>query len=89
MRRFRPNVVVEGTGEDDWVGRQLRVGDAVVEVSKQIDRCVMTTREQPGGIERDIDVLRTINRERANNLGIGTLVVTPGAVRVGDQVEPL
>jgi uncharacterized protein YcbX len=89
MRRFRPNVVIDGTGEDDWVGATLRLGDATVAVSKQIDRCVMTTRPQPGGIDRDIDVLRTINRERANNLGIGTLVVTPGQVRVGDTVEPL
>jgi len=89
MRRFRPNVVIDGTGEDAWVGETLRLGDAVVTVSKQIDRCVMTTRAQPGGIERDIDVLRTITRERANNLGIATLVQTPGAVRVGDVVEPI
>ncbi|MGZ4712187.1 MAG: MOSC domain-containing protein [Acidimicrobiia bacterium] len=88
MRRFRPNVVIAGAGEDDWVGSTLRLGDAVVDVSKQIDRCVMTTRAQPGGIERDVDVLRTINRERANNLGIATLVRTPGIVRVGDVVEP-
>jgi hypothetical protein len=89
MRRFRPNVVIEGTGEDGWVGATLRLGGAVVTVSKQIDRCVMTTRPQPGGIERDLDVLRTINRERANNLGIATLVQTPGVVRVGDTVEPI
>ena len=86
MRRFRPNVVIDGTGEDEWVGRQLQLGDAVVDVVKQFDRCVMTTRRQPGGVERDIDVLRTINRERANNLGVGALVVTPGAVRVGDAI---
>lgn len=89
VRRFRPNVVIVGTGEDDWVGRTLRLGDAVVDVTKQIDRCVMTTRAQPGGVERDVDVLRTIIRERANNLGIGSLVLTPGVVRVGDVVEPL
>lgn len=87
MRRFRPNVVIAGSGEDDWVGARLQLGDAVVEVSKQIDRCVMTTRAQPGGIERDVDVLRTINRDRANDLGIGTLVVTPGTVRVGDPIS--
>jgi uncharacterized protein YcbX len=89
MRRFRPNVVIDGTGEDDWVGATLRLGDAVVDVSKQIDRCVMTTRPQPGGIHRDVDVLRTISRERANNLGIVTLVRTPGVVRVGDAVGPI
>lgn len=88
MRRFRPNVVLEGSGEDDWVGTRVRLGDAVVDVVKPIDRCVMTTRRQPGGIERDLDVLRTINRERANNLGVGSLVVTPGLLRVGDTAGP-
>lgn len=89
MRRFRPNVVIDGTGEDDWVGSTVRVGEVTLDVVKQIDRCVMTTRAQPGGIERDIDVLRTIIRERANNLGIGALVRKPGMVHVGDAVEPV
>lgn len=86
MRRFRPNVVVEGTGEDGWVGSPRRLGSAVVDVVKQIDRCVMTTRRQPGGIERDLEVLRTINRDRAGNLGIGARVQSPGTVRVGDPI---
>jgi uncharacterized protein YcbX len=89
MRRFRPNVVIDGTGEDEWVSATLGVGDAVVEVSKQIDRCVMTTRPQPRGIERDVDVLRAINRERDTFLGIATLVRTPGTVRVDDTVAPI
>ena len=88
MRRFRPNVVVAGTGEDDWVGSTLRIGGAVLDVVKQIDRCVMTTRPQPNGIERDVDVLRSINRDRAGNLGVGALVQAPGLVRVGDTIHP-
>src|SRR3954452_15457996 len=31
-RRFRMNVVVDGDGEDELIGRQLRLGDAVVDV---------------------------------------------------------
>ncbi len=88
MRRFRPNVVIEGTGEDEWVDVTVRVGDVTLDVVKQIDRCVMTTRAQPGGIDRDVDVLRTIIRERANNLGIGARVQTPGLIHVGDAVIP-
>ena len=85
-RRFRINVIVDGSGEDDLVGRQLRLGEVTLDVTKPIDRCVMTTRPQPGGIERNLDVLRTINAERGGMLGIGTLVVTGGEVRVGDEV---
>ena len=83
------NVVIDGTGEDEWVGSTVRVGEVTLDVVKQIDRCVMTTRTQPGGIDRDVDVLRTIIRERANNLGIGSLVRKPGMVHVGDAVEPV
>ncbi len=88
MRRFRPNIVVEGTDEDSWVGSTLRIGESELDVVKLIDRCVMTTRPQPGGIERDLEVLRTINRDRATNLGVGALVTTPGVVTIGDVVTP-
>ena len=56
-------------------------------VTKPIDRCVITTRPQSGGIERDLDVLRTINAERETFLGVGTLVVIPGQLSVGDEVK--
>lgn len=86
MRRFRPNVVVDGTGEDAWVGSTIHVGGAELNVVKAIDRCVITTRPQPGGIERDLDVLRAINRDRASNLGVGALVQNSGRVTIGDAV---
>jgi hypothetical protein len=47
---------------------------------------VMTTRPQAGGVERDLDVLRTINRERGGCLAVGALVRQPGTVRVGDTL---
>jgi uncharacterized protein YcbX len=87
-RRFRANIVVDGDGEDDLVGQTVQLGAAVVEVVKQIDRCVITTRPQPGGIDRDLDVLRTINRERAGFLGVGVVVHEPGLVSIGDALTP-
>ena len=87
MRRFRPNVVVDGTGEDGWVGSTIHVGGAALNVVKAIDRCVITTRPQPGSIERDLSVLKTINHDRAGNLGVGALVQTPGRVTVGDEIS--
>jgi uncharacterized protein YcbX len=57
-------------------------------VTKPIDRCVTTTRPQPG-IERDLDVLRTINRERAGNLAVGAMVTRPGVIALGDEVVVL
>ncbi len=88
LRRFRTNVVVDGGGEDGFVGRSLRIGSVEAEVVKQIDRCVMTTRPQPG-VERDLDVLRTINRDRAGNLAVGAKVTKPGVISLGDPVAVL
>ena len=51
----------------------------------RISRCVMTTRPQAGGIERDLDVLRTIARERDARLAVGALVTGAGTMRVGDE----
>ena len=88
-RRFRINVITDGSGEEALVGHRVRLGGAEFDVVKEIGRCVMVTRPQAGGIERDVDVLRTINRERDGNLGIALRVRTPGAVAVGDEVEDL
>jgi uncharacterized protein YcbX len=86
-RRFRPNVLLDGEGEDALVGSSVGVGDALLDVVGRIKRCVMTTRPQPGGIERDLDVLRTLARERDSRLAVGALVARPGTIRVGDLVR--
>lgn len=87
-RRFRANVVLDGAGEDELVGARVRLGGAVLDVIDRMGRCVMTTRAQPGGLERDLDVLRTIARERDGRLAVAALVREAGAVRVGDRLEP-
>lgn len=85
VRRFRPNVVVDGDGEDELVGSVVAMGSARFDVVKQIDRCVVVTRPQPG-LDADLDVLRAINRERATFLGVGALVAIAGSIAVGDEV---
>ena len=88
-RRFRANVYLDGEGEDAFVGSKMALGDSMLDVDMRIERCVMTTRPQPGGVERDLDVLRTINRQRDGCLAVGALVVQPGVVRVGDPLTPI
>lgn len=85
-RRFRSNVLLDGGGEDELAGCTVALGGVELEVGEQIKRCVMTTRAQPDGIERDLDVMRTIARERDARLAIGALVSRPGTVRVGDAL---
>lgn len=88
QRRFRANILLDGAGEDEYVGQRVSVGAAILEVRERLSRCVMVTRPQPGGIERDLDVLRTIHRERDGCLAIGAVVIEPGRVRTGDEVRP-
>jgi uncharacterized protein YcbX len=88
-RRFRSNVLLEGSGEDELVGASVNLGQATLNIGKYIERCVMVTRPQPDGIERDLDVLRTIAKQRRNRLAIGALVGRPGAVAIGDALKRL
>jgi uncharacterized protein len=87
-RRFRGNVIVDAGSEIALVGSTVAAGTARLEVVKEIDRCILVTRPQPGGLGRDLDVLKTIIRERAGNLGVGSMVVQQGHVAVGDVLVP-
>ena len=88
-RRFRANVVLDGEGEDELLGREADLGDVRLRFGVPIARCVMTTRPQPGGIGRDTSVLKTIHRERGGLLAVRAAVLTPGVVRTGDVLAPV
>lgn len=90
-RRFRTNIILDGasveSNEDHLVESSVEIGSAKFLVTKAIDRCIMVTRPQPDGIERDLDVLRTINAERATLLSVGAMIETAGQIAVGDQLQ--
>lgn len=100
-RRFRPNLVfATGPGhtgfvEDTWVGAELRIGaTARIRITTPTPRCVMTTLAQPA-LEHDAGVLRAAATNRRVFHELGTLacagtyaeVITPGPIRVGDEVS--
>lgn len=92
LRRFRANLILETTGdehEDQLVGQSIELGTTRLSVRERIARCVMVTRPQPDGIERDLDVLRRIHRERGGELAVGGVVTAPGRIRVGDELRVL
>lgn len=88
-RRFRANVVLEGEGELELTGSRTGLGGAVLEIGKPIARCVMVTRAQPGGLDTDLEVMRTIARDYDRKLAVGATVARPGALAVGDSLQPL
>jgi uncharacterized protein YcbX len=89
--RFRPNMLIDADGdepvEDEWIGERVRIGEVELQVHKPCSRCVMTTRAQPGGLERQLDILRHINTAHGNNLGVLARVLRPGRVEVGQPVS--
>jgi uncharacterized protein len=88
-RRFRPNALVDAPPEalaSPAPGRRILVGDVELQVTKGCTRCVMTTRAQPGGIERQLDVLRHLIAAHDNVVGFRAGVIRAGTIRVGDSV---
>jgi len=87
QRRFRANVILDGSGEDELVGSSVGIGtDLVLDVTKRIDRCVIVTRPQPG-LDRNLDVLRTINANHDTCLSVGALITTPGTIAEKDPLR--
>jgi uncharacterized protein YcbX len=93
-RRFRPNLVLatdaEGYVEDDWTGREVALGDAVVlRVTALMPRCVMVNLAQCDGVRADGGVLQAATDAHAGSVGVVAEVVRPGRVAVGDPVRVL
>ena len=96
MRRFRPNLVVDGEGayeEDRW--RRIRVGDVEFEGVKNCSRCVVTTIDPDTGVkDPNKEPLRTLGSYRRQPQGgvyFGQNLIprSGGMIHVGDRVEIL
>jgi MOSC domain-containing protein len=99
-RRFRMLIEVEGAAahvEDTWIGRDVAIGSAVIQITKPVGRCAITTQDPDTG-ERDLDTLRTILRyrgfraddpERKIDFGVVGEVRRPGRISIGDEVAVL
>jgi uncharacterized protein YcbX len=88
--RFRPNLVIEALGatafpEDEWVGRALTVGTALIRIDARDKRCVVVNVDPVTG-RRDPTVLRAIATHRETCLGVYGSTIRPGRVAAGDSV---
>ena len=103
-RRFRPNMLivtddrVSGFIENDWVGREVVIGDAVrLRISDPTPRCSVPTIAQKD-LDKDPNVLRTIvehntlpvpmlDDEPLPCAGVYAFVVRGGLVKPGDTLR--
>lgn len=96
-RRFRMLIEIDGIeahGEDDWIGRAVRVGEARLHMHGNVGRCMITTRDPDSG-DVDLPTLKMLAGYRRDDIetteplpfGIYGEVLAGGVVRVGDAVE--
>ena len=91
-RRFRPNIVVDMQPiagrfpETEWIGRRIAIGELELTVSEPCRRCGFTIIAQDG-FDNDPNILRTLVKKNAHNLGVYCEVTRPGTVRTGDAMR--
>ncbi len=94
IERFRPNLIVKGTGEphaeDHW--RRIRIGHVEIHLVKPCARCVITTTHPESGA-RGKEPLRTLAtyRRRGDDVLFGQngIHMETGTLRVDDPVQVL
>ncbi|MGO1501880.1 MAG: MOSC domain-containing protein [Marinobacter sp.] len=92
MRRFRPNIVVEGAAawqEDKW--HTLKLGNQSFDIVKPSSRCVLTTVDPDTGVkDSGLQPLRTLSSYRRTSDGVifgqNAIHETPGVIHVDDSV---
>lgn len=92
MRRFRPNIVVEGATpwqEDQW--SRLKLGEQHFDIVKPCSRCVLTTVDpDTGAKDPGLQPLRTLSSYRKTSDGVifgqNAIHETPGTLHVDDSV---
>jgi uncharacterized protein len=97
-RRFRMNFGIddlEAHEEDRWLGRRVRLGEAVVVPQGNVGRCAVTTQNPETG-KPDLDTLKALAAYRGElesteplPFGVHAAVAEAGRVKLGDPVEPL
>ncbi len=97
-RRFRMLVEIDGIrahAEDDWVGRRVQLGAALVRFAGHVGRCLITSRDPETGVIDlpTLDVLGAYRGELETTeplpFGVYGEVLEPGPVAVGDPVRPI
>jgi hypothetical protein len=87
--RFRANVYFDGLApwaEAQWLDRQIRLGEATLEVFARTDRCAATD-VNPATAARDTSIPPDLMRMYGHNeLGVYARVSEGGTVRVGDEI---
>ena len=88
--RFRANIYIDGAKpweEFDWVGADIRLGEAVFTVDRRNGRCGATNVNPVSG-RRDLDIPGSLRAAFGHkDLGVYLTTRVGGCVKVGDPVD--
>ena len=92
IRRFRPNLLIDCVGDDhpfpeqQWVGKQLLIGEVVLDIAHTCPRCSMVTQPLEE-LSQDAGIMRALVEQAEGNLGVYARVIQSGTVNVGDSAR--
>jgi len=89
LLRWRGNVWFDGAApwdEMEWVGRDLRLGQAKLHVRDLTQRCLATTASPETGA-RDADTLAALDQLGHQYFGVYAEVIETGEIALGDRLE--
>jgi uncharacterized protein YcbX len=91
IHRWRGNIWFDSQDpwiEFEWIGREVRVGNAVLRVRERTDRCRATTVNPDTG-RSDADTLGALEHWGHQDFSVRAEVIEGGEVRPGDRVEAI
>ncbi len=88
--RFRSNLMLDLPDgrpfeEDRWIGRQIWIGDVLLEIVRQCERSIVPSLDADTP-ERSPGILAAILRGRGGLIGVSARAITGNRLRVGDPV---
>jgi uncharacterized protein YcbX len=90
--RWRGNIwfdLGEAWAENDWIGREVQIGEAVFKIRERVVRCLATTANPETG-ERDADTLKVLNEQFGHqDFSVYAEVIRGGALKTGDPIKVL
>jgi len=93
-RRFRSNIYADlrsakGFGEDELVGKSVRIGARVeIKVLERDPRCKMITLDPDTG-QAEPEVIKLLARKHEGKAGVYAAVLVEGVIRPGDEIRLL
>ncbi len=90
--RWRSNIwfdLDDAWAEEDWLGREVQIGEAIFAVRERMERCQATAANPDTGV-RDAETLKTLKDAFGHrDFSVGAEVIRAGHIRLGDTVKVL